>query len=121
MEREIKYQIWNKELQEMYKVNLISYLGSRGITDTNVGNSSAIWLAFTGICDKNDNEIFEGNIIKGHYLSNQKDCRIVGEVVYTGIGFKLKGINQYKGIQVEFDTSFEVIGNIYENPELLNV
>lgn len=64
----------------------------------------------TGLKDKNDTEIYEGDIIRGPY-----DTGIIGyEMVTTEVKYDL-----LKGFQLgQFDLNItEVIGNIYENPE----
>lgn len=70
------------------------------------------WLQFTGLTDKNGKEIYEGDIIESDY-----DKKVRFEVLY-----KLGGFWCQKG-GISFPLSiyeFEVIGNIYENPEILN-
>jgi hypothetical protein len=61
---------------------------------------------FTGLKDINDKEIYEGDILRT--FKGNTDV-----VVYEGSSFMLKNTCSYDW------TMFEVIGNIYENPELL--
>ena len=66
---------------------------------------------YTGLKDKNGVEIYEGDIVKrwgNIYI-----------VIWDKIGFRMKwtkedSVNRFP------DELCEVIGNIYENPELLN-
>lgn len=65
------------------------------------------WQQYTGLRDKHDNPIFEGDIIKDSF--NHWDKREVEMDMYFWWDF------------VEYtlmDAELEVIGNIYENPEL---
>lgn len=67
---------------------------------------------FTGLTDKSGDKIFEGDIVK---------CEnFIGEVIYRGDGFCIKNIPQFvdKSSWYIFNNC-NVIGNIYDNPELL--
>lgn len=72
----------------------------------------------TGLKDKNGAEIFEGDIL----TSNVQPCKMVnpikdgyGVVRFENGMFKLGAISL-----VTFISKMEVVGNIYENPELLD-
>ena len=83
---------------------------------------------FTGLTDRNGVKIFEGDIIKWKYLCND---HLVYQVVYEKgtAGFVTRrNFNNRDGIDCYSDSVFdddgdmsEVIGNIHDNPELLEV
>ena len=77
---------------------------------------------YTGVPDKNETKIFEGDICRREMLGG---TIIIGQVVwieYGACGFKLKYGNDYYPIGKFENTGRngdEVIGNIFDNPELL--
>ena len=74
---------------------------------------------YTGLCDKNGVEIYEDDIIVSTYKDMGTDT---GLVVFKGCGFKVEIPNVGDDELVDWERysdSIEVIGNIYENPELL--
>jgi hypothetical protein len=75
-------------------------------------------MQFTGLKDKNGKEIFESDIIKAKsYGSEEIFCmEWIGE---TGCGCH-NGLGYYIPSENNPPEEWEVIGNIYENPELLN-
>ena len=88
-------------------------------------------MQYTGLKDKNGKEIYEGDIIEYKYDSGST---FIGELVFGDylkqtsdmncriIGFYLRGIDiDGQDWYTDFPkvNHIEVIGNIYENPELL--
>ena len=89
---------------------------------------------YTGVSDKNGKRIYEGDIVAIHNPFSTKPH--IGEVVFSKGAFgvrysfptgddrfwplsKTTTVYEDMGWKDEKDVTFEVIGNIYENPELL--
>lgn len=71
---------------------------------------------YTGLHDKNGVEIYEGDIVK--VIFGEKN---IGKVIYEHSGFIIDVTNMNRPYgRVDFVNNFiKVIGNIYDNPELL--
>jgi uncharacterized phage protein (TIGR01671 family) len=78
---------------------------------------------YTGLTDKNGKKIFEGDIL--HCTARLDSANMV--VIYEGAEFRLVCCERYKtyttgmGYRYFGNLTTEVIGNIYDNPELLEV
>jgi uncharacterized phage protein (TIGR01671 family) len=67
-------------------------------------------MQYTGLKDSNKKEIYEGDILKAG--------NIIGTVFYKAPAFELK--TKTTEVFLICNDTFEIIGNIYENPEMLN-
>lgn len=71
---------------------------------------------YTGLTDKNGKNIFEGDIVKRHWFD--RDC--IYRIDYDNGLAAFIGQRDASYTTFDYDAAeFEVIGNIYENPELL--
>ena len=79
----------------------------------------------TGLKDKNGEEIWEADIIKqlSPNLHQDMSSKTIFEVIFQGGCFQGKQIGEDEWHWVDWPTEYfegcEIIGNIYENPELL--
>lgn len=136
--RDIKFRAWHKNIKEMFEVGQITL--KKGIWDYQpedrkyIGMSipyqpSFILMQYTGLHDKNGKEIYEGDIVKiTENILKQKVIRlkpIIADIewseeylTYTLITTSVKdAFESLTDYLDEYD--IEVIGNIYENKELL--
>jgi uncharacterized phage protein (TIGR01671 family) len=115
--REIKFRAWSPLAREMYKVNSLHF-DKEGLSEIvvevfevdGVIYSSAIarnleLMQYIGFTDKNGKEVYEGDILQEIFMDKPLE-RSLWQVVFKDAAFV---------------TGFTVVGNIYENPELVNV
>ena len=75
---------------------------------------------FTGLTDKNGTKIFEGDIIRAKWVHLNITDTVVGIVKFIDAAFVLETKNEYLFFEDNiFGIECEVIGNIHDNPELL--
>jgi len=142
--REIKFRAWVGTHKLMFQVRemiIPDGLNEAGFQEIAVTDNYSIvrpmhyiqpiLMQYTGLEDKNGKEIYEGDIvtIPGQYPYFDCDTpNYVAEVEWIFAGFqtvlhcingKKRGISEGINEPLEDGTYFEVIGNIYENPELL--
>lgn len=134
MSREIKFRAWDEDYgQWLYNTNGYEYfLDQKGrlyFIDTDDGKirrypNSNVVVFSTGIKDKSGVEIYEGDILddaadepwRYEVLFDRDNSQFVARCrVAGGITIKDGPSHFYKDTLKQF----EVIGNIYENPELL--
>lgn len=135
--REIKFRAWDKENNIMeYNVNINQGKAVKeGKQWFNVDNTvfDSLIMQYTGLKDKNGKEIYEGDIVLYKHASYKDISRVlyyeeVGSFVMEAIKeddntsmarFKKGTIRGFVAGRVNGYDYVKVIGNIYENPELL--
>lgn len=78
---------------------------------------------YTGLTDKNGKKIWEGDILEGHLDDKFPEDVTREKVIWHENGWKTEESRcDDKAYLDEFDTeNFEVVGNVFDNPELLEV
>ena len=142
--REIKFRVWSGKQQKMFYL-AEQYLDrcfmeidnqSWGVFDKETYKDSGaicnkhykddVLMQYTGLRDKNGKEIFEGDILRLWKSSSPKGLRgeylkplpVIYDENWCQFVVEDKDNKKYFGIWQDFD-GFEVIGNIYDNPKLL--
>ena len=124
MEQDIKFRIWDK-VDYMSTVCTLRESISKKIQFT----KDCIIMQFTGLLDRNSKEIYEGDILEGHdkrkltVFSVPGGFAIESNPIAFGYGYQ-DGQNCYESIGDKQTASYiqgncTVIGNVYENSELL--
>ena len=125
--REIKFRAWDKENKKMMKVSSLS-LENKEIAVRENGTYHCFrmqnleLMQYTGIEDKNGKEIYEGDIIKYKFPYDTR-LKHISPVKFleteASFGIKDRYGNEIPLYTISANNYFEVIGNIYENKNLL--
>lgn len=120
--REIKFRCWHRAARHLggrrYAPGMV-YDEKPGdcLVWKNNGQDIEDIMQFTGLHDKNGKEIWEGDIVKSD--------RSMGSIIYYDDSFVISWIKNPLGFNdnlvVHIKYGLKVIGNIYENPTLLEV
>ena len=122
MSREIKFRVWDKKT-ERFQSGFHLTSDGKIIFACLVDNEDYILSQFTGLKDKNGKEIFVGDVIK---IKCNEDI-IIGDVFYnqSRCCYMINHPAGYNGsfglhaLTIEICDEFNIIGNIFQNPELL--
>ena len=128
-----KFRAYLKQLNKMVEVDTIDFTGEyilyKGQTEEKVFRFKDVELMISiGLVDKNGKEIYEGDIIDIHQTVNGQNLFIItmnknNEIVPTYLWGRKYEYNVEELLELNLswheDKEIEVVGNIYENKELL--
>ena len=122
-----KFRCFDKDTKTMHGVVSIDFRDWRVYYEAyglrSYWNKNIVLMQSTGIKDKNGVEIYEGDILKLHAIFLAPDDKIGYLEYYPKYGYSIifEGNRLYrqKYWASTNKLNYEVIGNIYENPELL--
>jgi uncharacterized phage protein (TIGR01671 family) len=113
MEREIKFKVWRKEEKRMIDPDIVKDWPTEALVSDNFHRI----LQYTGVSDSNGIEVYEGDIVRSPQQGDSEGS------IYTVSWDLEKGAWRLKMKDKEAVFSlvkdYEIIGNIYENPELI--
>ncbi|RNE28550.1 YopX family protein [Lacticaseibacillus paracasei] len=130
MKREIKFRAYSSHNHKMYPVSNIEWdidghiwvTADDGKNGTELIDEEAHLMQYTGVTDKNERKIYEGDIIVTHPKSRYEAPKS-GVVQFGGscpsFGYKTEDGEDYDIWSSNAYRTYEVIGSIFENPELL--
>ena len=137
MQDRFKFRLYDKVIREMVYDVCVGFIKDYGKTDdwvcadTSCGQityrgdklKDIVLMQCTGLTDKNGKLIYEGDIIKYLYYNPERYTKWIVVFNPDTLEFGTRGYG-YIGYQrltsySIFNNKVEVIGNIYENPELL--
>lgn len=121
--REIKFRAWDKDRKVMANVSNINFLTGQvqmnagGMHSERVSGDKVILLQYTGLKDKYDIEIYEGDVLFHPLQGRRKVYYPYSETVAS---YGLRNIDNGFGSTLQDSHAvWEVIGNIYENKKVL--
>ena len=121
--REIKFRAWDEYSKKMDYDPMIKVFGQKWYSVNDHFNDSDILMQYTGLKDKNGVEIYEGDVIKCEIQDKYKKNEPGIYIVKFDNEFRFSACEKKDphGLPLTWGAflSIENIGNVYENPELL--
>lgn len=126
-----KYRMWNRITSKLHRVDglyfdnkEVQYIDEVGILRF-IKFENTILMQSTGLKDKNGKEIFEGDVVR---MRNPRDRRQIGKFQVVRVAnspmlglLDKKLTTEIFNLYEHMRNYYEIAGNIYENPKLLEV
>ena len=111
-----KFRAWDTEYEKMTIAYTLDELLANAHPLHRVVQGDYIWRQFTNRTDSEGEEIYEGDLIELPYVWDEKYWKVelTHGCWYLSHGDRLSLLCNFKASEIK------IIGNIYENPELLN-
>ncbi|HCT6555029.1 TPA: hypothetical protein OT515_002184 [Enterococcus faecalis] len=146
-----KFRAWDKKYKKMMKVNQIDFEKKTVWLEADNGDhenshtltrefKDVILMQSTGLKDKNGVEIFEGDVVNIHWFYTDYDPETLGAIENEATAEKVVITKEFGNLGFWWNSgddwvdlatlaltvqlheeSFELLGNVHENPELLEV
>ena len=138
---ELKLRAWHKDLKVMRQIAEINFLWTPGPNEKELGGTVVVWdhpsvtaamikgstdawrfediviIRYTGLEDKNGKEIYESNIVRWFDSYNKPHLHVISwSKKWACFDFPMYMTDSKKDFY-----DMEVIGDIYQNPELLEI
>jgi uncharacterized phage protein (TIGR01671 family) len=124
--KDIEFRAWDIKNKKMIYVDEYSsfhkHMTWTGLVYENGKLLDYIMLQYTGLKDKNGKKIFEGDVlrIKETYIGDSIIKEYNGYIYFENGSFNITGEASFDTLAVNA-SYWEVIGNIYENLELVEL
>ena len=124
MKLELKFRAFDKARKEMFFLPVIEGENKNWLqidsTGINVGTKNGLLsenefelMQFTGFTDKKGNDIYKGDIVTFDFHSKKY------EVIWFDGAYYLQNRNQNARLSKTSLSGYYVVGNVFENPEML--
>ena len=128
--RDIKFRAWDKRTKRLYQVQTLQFYGTNNTVDACWTNGvdfdgestlgepelnnlhNLVLMQYTGLKDKNGVDLYEGDILQSEHYFKYK-------VVFKGDCWRCDPLKNNRLKNRFIGRDLKIIGNIYENQELL--